>query len=177
MRILFFTESLQTGGKERRLLELIQYLSLQGDYEIALVLTEDVIHYKYAYELNITLKIIKRKYIKYDPNLFFQFYSFCRHFKPDIIHTWGKMTTFYAIPAKLICRTPIVSNLIADSKRRFKSFSLDSFFFSASIFFSNILLSNSKAGLLAYKVKTPKAQVIYNGVHLERFTQEYNTKK
>ena len=51
MRILFFADSLQTGGKERRLLELIQYLTQQTGYEIALVLTEDEIHYKYVYEL------------------------------------------------------------------------------------------------------------------------------
>ena len=46
MKILFFAESLQAGGKERRLLELIDYLIQQADYEIALVLTEDEIHYK-----------------------------------------------------------------------------------------------------------------------------------
>lgn len=175
MRILFFAESLQTGGKERRLLELIRYLTQQTDHEVALVLTEDEIHYKNIHELSINLKIIKRKYIKYDPRPFIQFYNFCRHFKPDIIHTWGKMTTFYAIPAKIICRVPIVANLIADSKRRFKSHSLDSLFFNAGIFSSNILLSNSKAGLLAYNVKTPKAKVIYNGVDLERFRQKFDT--
>lgn len=177
MKILFFAESLQVGGKERRLLELIQYLKQYTDYTITLVLTEPLIHYEYVYELGISIKIIKRKGLKYDPLPFIKFYRYCRYFKPDIIHAWGRMTTFYAIPAKLICRIPIVSNLISDSKRSFKSCSLDSFFFTADIFFSNVILSNSKSGLRAYKINTTKAKVIWNGVNFERFQQKFITTK
>src|ERR1035437_4881143 len=177
MKILFFAESLVAGGQERRLLELIKYLKQQTDHEIALIITEDEIYYEYVHELGITIEIIKRKGIKYDPSLFIKFYNYCQSFKPDIIHTWGKMPTFYAIPTKLICRVPLVSNLIADSKRKIKNCSLDYFFFAANIFFADVILSNSKAGLLAYKIKTTKAKVIRNGVQLERFQEKFDTKK
>jgi hypothetical protein len=56
MRILFFTESLRSGGKERRLLELIRYLNGKPGYELLLVLTEEEIHYKYAHDQNIEIK-------------------------------------------------------------------------------------------------------------------------
>ena len=177
MKILFFAESLQAGGKERRLLELIDYLKQQSDYEIALVLTEDEIHYKYIYDLRITIKIIKRKYLKYDPSVFIRFYKFCSSFKPDIIHAWGRMSTFYAIPVKFRFGVPLVSNLIADTKKKFKKFSVDSLFFHACINFSEIILSNSKAGLLAYNLASPKTKVIYNGVNLNRFNLDFDIKK
>lgn len=176
MKILFFAESLVAGGQERRMLELIRYYKENTNYEMALVITEDSIFYGYAYEIGIVIEIIKRKGLKYDPRLFVLFYRFCRQFKPDIIHTWGKMPTFYAIPTKLIFRLPLVSSLIADSKRNFKNFSFDYFFLKANIYFANVILSNSNAGLHAYNVKTPKAKVILNGVNLERFKNKFNSK-
>jgi len=177
MKILFFAETLFCGGKERRLLELIEYLLKNTDYKLALVITEPLIHYEYVYDLGIPVVIMERKIFKYDPLLFLKFYRYCRSFKPDIIHTWGKMTTFYSIPAKLICRVPIVSSLVADAQRDFKIFSFSYLFFKADILFSDVILSNSQAGLAAYKIKTPKARVILNGVNLERFQQKFNTKE
>jgi glycosyltransferase involved in cell wall biosynthesis len=177
MKILFFTESLTCGGKERRILELIQYLKQHTDYEISLVLTENIIHYEYVHDLGIPIKIIKRKGIKYDPQPFLKFYKYCKHFKPDIIHTWGKMTTFYAIPTKIFRGIPLISSMIADAHRDYKVISFNYFFFRSDIFFANRVLSNSKAGLLAYKIHLAKATTILNGVHLERFQQKYDLPK
>ena len=177
MKILFFADSLVAGGQERRMLELIRYYKENTNYEMALVITEESIFYGYANKLGIPIEIIKRKGVKYDPRLFILFYRFCRQFKPDIIHTWGKMPTFYTIPTKLIFRVPLVSSLIADSKRNFKVFSFDYFFLKANIYFANVILSNSNAGLHAYNIKTPKAKVILNGVDLERFKNEFNSKR
>lgn len=176
MKILFFADSLVAGGQERRMLELIRYYKENTNYEMALVITEESIFYGYANKLGIPIEIIKRKGLKYDPRLFILFYRFCRQFKPDIIHTWGKMPTFYTIPTKLIFRVPLVSSLIADSKRNFKVFSFDYFFLKANIYFANAILSNSNVGLHAYNIKTPKAKVILNGVDLERFKNEFNSK-
>ena len=177
MRILFFTESLSCGGKERRLLELVHYLKQNTDHEIALVLTENIIHYDYVYELGIPTIIIKRQHIKYDPLLFIKFYRYCNYFKPDIIHSWGRMTTFYAIPVKLIRRIPLISSMIANAKRNYPVVSLKSLFFSADMLFSNVILSNSDAGLKAYNITSPKAKVIWNGVHMERFQQKFDHDK
>jgi glycosyltransferase involved in cell wall biosynthesis len=174
MKILFFTESMVRGGKERRILELIQYLKQHTDYEISLVLTQNLIEYEYVHELGIPIIIIERKGLKYDPRPFIEFYRYCSHFKPDIIHSWERITTFYSIPAKLILRIPLISSMIADSKRDFKVISLRHLFFNIDVLFSNIILSNSQAGLIAYKISNPKAMVIWNGVRLERFQQEYD---
>ena len=176
MRILFFLESLQCGGKERRSLELMQFLKQNTDHEIELVLTEDEIYYDDVYDLGIKISIIKRKGLKYDPALFFKFNTICRRFKPDIIHAWGKMTTFYAIPSKIIGRIPMISSLIADSNRGYNGFSPYSYLLNTNVFFSDVVLSNSNAGLVAYNIRTKKAKVIHNGVDLRRFQPVFDKK-
>ena len=175
MRILFFTDTLGFGGKERRLLELIKYLKQHTDHTIALVLTENEIYYEYVYEIGIPITIIARKFTKYDPLPLIKFYRYCCEFKPDIVHSWGVMTTFYAIPAKLIRKIPLITSIIADVQGNSGAFSLKSFFLNIDFFFSDLILSNSKAGLEAYKVNKKKARVIWNGVNLERFQQKFVT--
>jgi glycosyltransferase involved in cell wall biosynthesis len=175
VKIIFFLESLHSGGKERRSVELIRFLMSQaGKYDIELVLTEEEIHYEEIFETGVPIHILKRRTIKYDPGIFFRFYRICRNFRPDIIHTFGKMATFYSIPAKIKCGVPLVSNLIADTLKHFGSFSRYSLLMKVNIRFSDIVLSNSKAGLKAYNVNNDKARVIYNGVMLSRFRREFN---
>ncbi len=174
MKILFFTESLIRGGQERRLLELISYLRKDDFNQIKLVITEYDIFYKFANDLDIEIVVIKRKWFKYDPSLFFKFFRLCKQFNPEIIHAWGKMPTFYSIPTKLICRKPLISNLIANSNKEMKKQFMNNIFYAADIHFSDVILSNSAAGLKAYKINSKKAHVIRNGVRAERFLGEFN---
>jgi glycosyltransferase involved in cell wall biosynthesis len=175
MRILFFLESLQTGGKERRAAELMSYLKEKGGYEIGLVLTEEEIHYDYVRTAVSQITILKRKGLKYDPGIIFRFYKVCRDFNPDIIHSWGKMATFYSIPAKIICRIPLVANLIADTIKGYGRLSKYAILLKINIFFSDRVLANSRAGLIKYGLNSAKSRVIYNGVRLSRFTEQFDT--
>lgn len=61
MKILFLSDNLVGGGKERRMVELIKGLSLQGGHELYLVSLSDDIYYKDVHKTNCTLKIIKRQ--------------------------------------------------------------------------------------------------------------------
>ena len=177
MKILFFIESLRSGGKERRLLELIQYLKFNQNFEIKIVLTENKIHYSYFYDWNIPIEIIERKKFKKDPKIFFKFFKICRRYKPDIIHTWGIMNTFYSIPSKLAFNIPLVTSMISNAEFNIKTWSLKMFFFKTSCLFSNSILSNSKAGIEAYKIKSKKGKVIYNGINIERFIKQFDSSK
>ena len=169
-KILFFIDSLVGGGKERRFLELIHYLKKHTNFQLKIILTEDDIHYKYVYNLAAPITIIKRRLFKKDPFLFFRFYKIAKEFNPDLIHAWGSMTTLYSIPPKIILKRPLVSNLIADSNKKFKNWSFSSLIFKINCYFSDIIISNSKAGIKAYNLSNhPRKIIIYNGVHLERF--------
>jgi glycosyltransferase involved in cell wall biosynthesis len=170
MKILFFMESLHGGGKERRSVELIRYLKEQPEaYEIELVLTEEEIHYDEIYKAGVRIHILKRKGMKYDPGIVFKFLKICRGFNPDLLHAWGKMATFYAIPSRLVYGVPLISSLIADSQRSYGRLSRYALLRSINVTFADVVLANSMAGLKEYSIPETKGRVIYNGVRLSRF--------
>jgi glycosyltransferase involved in cell wall biosynthesis len=177
-KILFFIEGLKGGGKERRFLELIQYLKSNTSINMKIVLTNEDIHYNYVHNIGIPIIILKRRWFKKDPFLFFRFYKIAREFKPDIIHTWGGMTTFYAIPSRIFLKRPLLSNLISDAKIDRGFCSLWKLYFKINCFFTDLIISNSKAGISAYKANDyEKKEIIYNGVSLERFKLSISKKK
>jgi glycosyltransferase involved in cell wall biosynthesis len=175
LRILFFIENLWIGGTQRRLVELIGFLKQRTDCEIAVVITENDINIENIVDIGVSIHKIPRKWTKYDPSLYFRLNKICRQFNPDIIHTWGIMTTFYAIPIKLLQRVPLIASIISDTNKRFKRISLKNFFFQTDLYFSDQILSNSEAGLYAYRINSSKAKVIYNGLHPGRFDQPFDS--
>lgn len=174
MKILFFIESLRSGGKERRLVELLFGLREYPEIECELVLTRSQIHYKEIHKLNIPIHIIERKNFQKDPRLFSMFFKITKKLKPDIIHVWGNLAAIYAIPTKIFLRIPMINNQIADAPsvlpNRILSYKL-------TFPFSDVLISNSKAGLLAYKPPKEKSIVIYNGFDFSRLNNLKDTKE
>ena len=175
MKILFFIENLWVGGTQRRLVELLGFLKQRSDCEIEVAITENDINIENIEDIGVSIHKIPRKWTKYDPSIYFRLAKICRQFNPDIIHTWGIMTTFYAIPIKLLFRIPLIASIISDTNKRFSSFSLKNFFFQIDLYFSNQILSNSETGLYAYRINSSKAKVIYNGLHPERFDQQFDS--
>jgi glycosyltransferase involved in cell wall biosynthesis len=164
MKILFFIENLNSGGKERRLVELLKGLKRHPEIESELVITKKEIHYNEIKKLGIRIHVIERKYLRKDPRLFFLFYRICRKYKPDIIHVWGNMSAFYAIPAKVLLRIPMINSQITNAPDE-----LDKGLIShrLNFKFSDRIIANSHAGLASYRV-TAKGMVIHNGFDMKR---------
>jgi len=139
-----------------------------------LVLTEDEIHYNYAHDLISEIKILKRQYLRKDPVIFYKFYRLCIDFKPDVIHTWGSMLAFYALPVSLFKRIPHINGHIADAPGYLKKSGFHYFVTKIGFHYSDIVLSNSLAGLKSYNVSGDKCHVIYNGLDLRRFDNLHN---
>ena len=127
MRILFFIESLRSGGKERRLVELLTFLNKHSTYQCHLVLMFPQIDYPQFLKLNIPYTVLERRGLKKDPSIFFRFFSLCQQIKPDIIHTWGSMVSFYALPTKLLKGIPLVNSQITDAPKHIPFLSFDRF--------------------------------------------------
>jgi glycosyltransferase involved in cell wall biosynthesis len=68
----------------------------------------------------------------------------------------------------------MISSLISDSSMSFSKLSLYNFLLKTNILFSDIILSNSEAGLNAYNLKSEKTRVIHNGVNMDRFYQNFD---
>src|SRR5690606_37554407 len=99
IKILFFIGTLRAGGKERRLVELLTYLKNKGLYEMEIIFTSCEIHYPDFFLLGIPYEVIKKVFQKNDPTVVYSFYKLCKKKNPDIIHSWGRVQSFYTLPA------------------------------------------------------------------------------
>jgi glycosyltransferase involved in cell wall biosynthesis len=167
MKILFFIDCLTSGGKERRLVELMKVLKLSGNADFELVVMSNEIHYQEVFDLKINIHYLIRT-TKKDMSVFGKFYKICRQYNPDIVHCWDSMTAIYSIPACKLLHIKFVNGMVADAPRR-QNFLNKSWLRAKLTFpFSNIILANSKAGLTAYQVPIKKSFFIHNGFNFER---------
>ncbi|MGV3641159.1 MAG: glycosyltransferase [Adhaeribacter sp.] len=168
-RLLFFIGSLCAGGKERRLIELLTYLKNRGSFEMLVVVTRDDVHYPAFQQLEIPYVVLGKHWALQDPGIFYRFYKVCRQFRPHLIHTWGRMQSFYSLPAVMGLQIPLVNSQITSAppvvNRQAAGYLLDRFIFRHS----RLILANSKAGLASFRPPTDKSRVIYNGLNMSRF--------
>ncbi len=167
MRILFFTDTLDVGGKERRLTELIKALILHKEIDFELVVMSKDIHYKEILDLGIKIHYITRK-TRHDVSVFYRFYKLCRSYKPDFVHCWDSMTAIYLVPACKLLHIKLINGMVVDSP--VKQNISNKYYLRAKLTFpfSDVIIGNSKAGLLAYKAPENKSIVIHNGFAFSR---------
>ena len=168
MRILFFIDCMNAGGKERRLTELMKALNLMPDIEFELVVMSNEIHYKEVLDLQIKIHYLIRK-SKKDISIFKQFYEICKNYNPDIVHCWEGMTAIYSVPTCKLLNIKLVNGMVVDTPIKRNAFNKHWLRAKFTFPFSNIIIGNSKAGLSAYKAPSKKSICIYNGLDLNRF--------
>jgi glycosyltransferase involved in cell wall biosynthesis len=167
MKILFITDSIGKGGKERRMLELIRNLTVSLKYQLILVTLSDRIDYNLVYELPIELIIVKRNFKK-DPFIFFKLFKIIKKNSPDVIHSWGSMSNIYTLPIARILRIKFITSVIANASKNL-SWRNKEYFRSKLVFpYADKITSNSFAGLNAYKAPLNKSICIYNGFDPKR---------
>lgn len=167
MKIIFFIDSLRSGGKERRLTELMKVLSLREDIKFKIVVMSEDLHYRELLDLGIKINYIIRK-TKKDISVFFKFYHLCKSYKPDIVHCWDSMTAIYSIPACKLLNIRFINGMVMISPEQLNIFNKNWWRAKLTFPFSDMILGNSKAGLISYKAPQSKSLCIYNGFNFER---------
>jgi len=162
INILYVIDSLKLGGKEKQLMELAK--SLSKIYKITILTFDFNIEYSEIYALPIKLIInnLNRKSIK------FQFFlrNLLKKEKINIVHTWDLISSLAVGIQLKFFKIKHINGCLRGSAR-LKKISKASFLYKLSFFFSDIVISNSKAGLLAKKVmNNKKFTYIYNGIDL-----------
>jgi len=170
MRVLFFINELACGGKERRLTELLKSLNQRKDCDFELATMSNTIYYREVLDLNIPIHYLIRR-TKKDLSVYRMFYKLCQCYKPDIVHCWDSMTAVYSVPVCKLLNIKLVNGLIANSPEQQNI--LNKHWFRAKITFpfSDIIIGNSKAGLIAYRAPGNKSYVVNNGYNFERTTK------
>jgi glycosyltransferase involved in cell wall biosynthesis len=169
MKILMVIDSLDKGGKERRMLELIKGLIQSNEpFDIYLVSLTDRVEYKYVYDLPIRFEVLKRRFKK-DFTIPIKLKKIIADFKPDIIHSWSTMASVYLSVSNLFSGIPLINAVLADAPVHLNIFNKHYFRVKLTSPFSDVFISNSKAGILSYQTPKYKSVCIYNGIDFARF--------
>lgn len=167
MKILMLIDGLAKGGKERRLLELIKGLKLKEGIEAELVLFSRKIHYQHVFDLGINIHFLERK-PKKDPRVFVRLIKLCKEVQPDILHSWGSMPSIYAIPAAKLLNITFINAMITSAPIKLALWDHRYLRSRLTFPFSDLIVSNSLAGLKSYGVSQDKGYCLYNGFDFAR---------
>lgn len=167
MKILFFIDSLRSGGKERRLTELMKVLVLREDTQFEVVVMSKELHYKEILNLGIKIHYLIRT-TKKDISAFSRFYNICKTYKPDIVHCWDSMTAVYSIPACKMLHIKLINGQITDTLGEFSISNKPRLRSAITFPLSDLIIGNSRKGLEIYKAPANKSVCIYNGFNFLR---------
>ncbi len=167
MKILFFIDGLNGGGKERRLIELMKALIINTETKCELALMDSSVHYKEVFDLNINIHYLIRK-TKKDFRVVQKLYRLCKEIKPDILHCWDGMTAIYSVPVCKALGIPLVNGMVTNAPQEPTLFNANYRRAKLTFPFSAHIVGNSQSGNLAYKASSKKSSVIYNGFNFAR---------
>lgn len=165
MKILFIIESLKAGGKERRLLELINGLLENKMIECIIVILNNDIHYEKAQQKKFKIYTVKNGSF---PNRSKQIMDICKIFKPDIIHSWAANATLYSIFAVKKLKLKLIDSSISTAPNKVKRFSKINLINQIIFKYADLIIANSQAGLNSYNVPKNKSIFIHNGFDFNR---------
>lgn len=167
IKVFFFIDAFNAGGKERRLVELIKGLKFRPEIRFELVVMSDKIHYQEILGLDVKIHYIVRK-SKKDLSVFRKVYKLCKNEKPDCVHCWDSMTSIYVIPSVRMLHIKYINGMVVDAPTRQNIFNKNWFRARLAFPHSHLIIGNSKAGLKAYKAPQNKSVCIHNGFNFSR---------
>lgn len=176
MKILFIIDCLSSGGKERRLTELLKALRSNQEIDFELITMSHDVHYKEILELKIPIHYLIRK-TKKDLSIFSKLYRLCKSLNPDIIHCWDSMTAIYSAPVCKLLKIPLINGMVIDSPQKQNIFNKYWLRAKISFPFSDYIVGNSKAGITAYNAPLSKSRVIPNGFNFNRILKVTSKEK
>lgn len=156
-----------SGGKERRLTELMKSLRTLPDFEFELAVMSTDVHYREVFELGIKIHYLLRR-SRRDLKVFRDYYRICSRFRPDIVHCWDSMTAIYVTPVCKLLNIKLVNGMVVDTQVRQNL--RNKFWLRARITFpfADVVVGNSVVGLASYRAPKKKSLCIYNGIDLTR---------
>jgi glycosyltransferase involved in cell wall biosynthesis len=166
MKVLYYTDSLRLGGKERQLIELLKGLKRQNVEVLLVCMDQGEFYEPDVKALNIPLRYLFRR-MRWDPLPIRGFYRLAKEFQPDVIHTNSKMSSAYALPAAKLLGVPLINGSIRNA---FQNSSLGWKVERALLTMSDFRIANSMAGLRSrgFSLDSGKDFVIHNGFDLSR---------
>ena len=167
MKVLHCVDGLGLGGKERQAVELAKGLTNRNDIQLlVLCMDRDKFYDATVRALGVSIRYMPRSY-RWDPFVFRAVDRLVREFRPEVIHTNGLVSSFYALPVAKWHRIPVVNGSIRNAfAHRHLRWRIER----ALLEWSDIRVANSAAGLRSRQLSASSDNnfVVYNGIDLNR---------
>lgn len=170
IRVLHLIDSLDAGGKERQLVELLKGLRLEPDIACELAIMSGDIHYEEFSTLGVVVNFVPRR-SRFDPSVFTRMHAIVRRFQPAVIHSWNAMCSVYGAPLAKLAGTKFVNGYVRAAPANPTLRGRDYYWGKLTIPMSDVVVANSRAGIPAYGVPLRKAVCIHNGIDENRLAE------
>jgi len=160
-KILMVCDSLGGGGAERQL--TLMSTSLVDPWQVSVFALEGGVFADEMRAAGIPLNISPRKF-RLDPSPIIALWREIDRLRPDVVHSWGWMTSF---AAEICCRRwkiPHVSGVI----RRAMLPTSRAWTLKRACSLGTVVVANSQAGLDVFGIPPGRGRVLYNGFAPER---------
>lgn len=169
MRIAFISDRLCSGGKERRLIALIQGLLERGNISPVIILwdgidEQDAIDYKYVLNLNIPIYYLGSHTRVRNC---FEVYKILKREQIDAISFWAPpLYSYFMLYSQFRLRIPLYNSSLTNGRNNFTKLEL---IIGHHIYhFATVVNSNSNQALEVFNIPQKKRKVIYNGFDFTR---------
>lgn len=154
MKIIFTTDTLSRGGKERQL--LILFSNLPNEFEKAIWTKKYSPENSYLDEYKIKDSRVRQF------SGFSDFYDLVKKEKPDVIFSFDSQSSFYSLILANVFKYKFINGSIRHGVRAQK---ISHYFRSLVAWFSKNVVANSNAGLIANNLKKNNSNlVLFNGI-------------
>lgn len=164
-RVLLVCEGLGNGGAERQMTLLAR--SLPDDYEVRVFSLGDGAYADVLRGLGLDLVVEPRR-TPHDVSPALHLWTEIIQWRPDVVHSWGWMSSAASIVACKLLGVPLVDGTIRRGRPQERWRRVNRFLISCA----DAVIANSEAGLASHGLLRPRAFVVHNGFEAERVPDE-----
>ena len=166
-KVLLVTDDLFRGGAQRQLVLLAK--NLRPHWEPFIWSLDKGPYLAQIIDAELDFKISQRRF-RFDISPVIDLILVVNSFKPNIIHSWGWMSTLSAIPISKMYKIPLVNGIIRSGKPYYYRGSISKYLSN----WGDIVISNSQAGLINWEISRSRGVVINNGFDKMRLVNTGN---
>ncbi len=171
IKVIHIIRELSGGGKERRMIQLLKGLGEDYAYEQVLICLDGAkLDYPEVYECNVQMHLLRDMDFKAKCRFV---EGVIREVKPDIVHSWSRDVRLLPMYVKLrrALHFKLIDGSVSDGIV-YRPTTKTYWNIKLSFLFSDLIVSNSMAGLVAKGAPMKKSRVIFNGFDYKRFAND-----
>jgi glycosyltransferase involved in cell wall biosynthesis len=160
-KVLLLADNLNNGGAERQMLLLAK--NIPETWDVFLWSIEDGIFSGNLQQAKIKYKTSPRKF-QFDISPIFDLARTVKEYQPDLLHSWGWMSTLSGILVSKIFNIPLVNGIIRTAKPYYYRGSISKILSR----YGDYITANAQVSLINWEISPGRSAVIYNGFEWQR---------